>query len=34
MNLEGLSVYEFDLVSLKVMRQFKFKPTKENGLGL
>lgn len=31
MNLEGLSVYEFDQATRKVLRQFKFKPTK--GLG-
>jgi len=31
MNLEGLSVYEFDQASRKVVRQFKFKPTKGMG---
>src|SRR5690349_15656298 len=28
MNLEGMSVYEFDRPSRKVIRQFKFKPTR------
>jgi len=31
MNLEGLSVYEFDQPSRKVIRRFKFKPTKGTG---
>jgi DNA-binding beta-propeller fold protein YncE len=31
MNLEGLSIYEFDRASRKVTRQFKFKPTKGTG---
>lgn len=31
MNLEGLSVYEFDQPSKKVIRRFKFKPTKGTG---
>jgi DNA-binding beta-propeller fold protein YncE len=31
MNLEGLSVYEFDQASRKVIRQFRFKPTKGDG---
>jgi len=28
MNLEGLSIYEFDRATRKVLRKFKFKPTK------
>ncbi|MBL7740105.1 MAG: YncE family protein [Chitinophagaceae bacterium] len=31
MNLEGMSVYEFDQPSRKVIREFKFKPTKGTG---
>ncbi|HEY6504661.1 MAG TPA: YncE family protein [Chitinophagaceae bacterium] len=31
MNLEGMSVYEFDQASRKVIREFKFKPTKGTG---
>ncbi|MDP4261940.1 MAG: YncE family protein [Bacteroidota bacterium] len=31
MNLEGMSIYEFDRASRKVMREFKFKPTKGTG---
>jgi len=31
MNLEGMSVYEFDQASRKISREFKFKPTK--GIG-
>jgi len=31
MNLEGLSIYEFDRASRKVIRQFRFKPTKGTG---
>jgi hypothetical protein len=31
MNLEGMSVYEFDQPSRKVIREFKFKPTR--GIG-
>ncbi len=31
MNLEGMSVYEFDQPSRKVVREFKFKPTKGTG---
>lgn len=31
MNLEGLSVYEFDRASRKIIRQFRFKPTKGTG---
>ncbi|HKC35617.1 MAG TPA: hypothetical protein VKB95_06125, partial [Chitinophagaceae bacterium] len=31
MNLEGLSIYEFDRALRKVTRQFKFKPTKGTG---
>jgi DNA-binding beta-propeller fold protein YncE len=31
MNLEGMSVYEFDQASRKVTREFKFKPTKGTG---
>lgn len=31
MNLEGMSVYEFDQASRKVERIFKFKPTKGTG---
>ncbi len=31
MNLEGLSIYEFDRLSRKVTRRFTFKPTKGNG---
>jgi len=31
MNLEGMSIYEFDQPSRKVVREFKFKPTKGTG---
>lgn len=31
MNLEGMSVYEFDRASRKLIREFKFKPTKGTG---
>ena len=31
MNLEGMSVYEFDEASRKITREFKFKPTKASG---
>ena len=31
MNLEGMSVYEFDQATRKVERVFKFKPTKGTG---
>ena len=31
MNLEGMSVYEFDQVSKKIQREFRFQPTK--GIG-
>lgn len=31
MNLEGMSIYEFDQPSRKVLREFKFKPTKGTG---
>lgn len=31
MNLEGMSVYEFDQASRKVVREFKFKPTRGTG---
>ncbi len=31
MNLEGLSIYEFDRATRKILRQFKFKPTKGTG---
>jgi DNA-binding beta-propeller fold protein YncE len=31
MNLEGMSVYEFDQASRKIIREFKFKPTKGTG---
>lgn len=31
MNLEGMSVYEFDEASRKITREFKFKPTKATG---
>jgi DNA-binding beta-propeller fold protein YncE len=31
MNLEGMSVYEFDQPTRKVVREFKFKPTKGTG---
>jgi len=31
MNLEGMSVYEFDQSTKKVVREFKFKPTKGTG---
>lgn len=31
MNLEGMSVYEFDQPSRKVVREFKFKPTPGTG---
>lgn len=31
MNLEGMSVYEFDQASRKITREFKFKPTKGTG---
>ena len=31
MNLEGMSIYEFDQTSRKVIREFRFKPTKGTG---
>jgi DNA-binding beta-propeller fold protein YncE len=31
MNLEGMSVYEFDQPTRKITREFKFKPTKGTG---
>jgi hypothetical protein len=31
MNLEGMSVYEFDQSTRKVIKEFKFKPTKGTG---
>lgn len=31
MNLEGMSVYEFDQPSRKIVREFKFSPTKGTG---
>jgi DNA-binding beta-propeller fold protein YncE len=31
MNLEGMSIYEFDQLSRKLIREFKFKPTKGTG---
>lgn len=31
MNLEGMSVYEFDQPSRKIIREFKFKPSKGTG---
>ena len=31
MNLEGMSVYEFDQHSKKITREFKFKPTRGTG---
>ncbi len=31
MNLEGMSIYEFDQASRKVVREFKFRPTKGTG---
>lgn len=31
MNLEGMSIYEFDQASRKVIREFRFKPTKGTG---
>jgi DNA-binding beta-propeller fold protein YncE len=31
MNLEGMSVYEFDQASRHIIREFKFKPTKGTG---
>ncbi len=31
MNLEGMSVYEFDQPTRKVIKEFKFKPTKGTG---
>ncbi len=31
LNLEGMSVYEFDQVTRKVAREFKFKPTRGTG---
>ena len=31
MNLEGMSVYEFDQATRKVVKEFKFKPTKGTG---
>lgn len=31
MNLEGMSVYEFDRASRKITREFKFKPTRGTG---
>lgn len=31
MNLEGMSIYEFDQATRKVIREFKFKPTKGTG---
>ncbi|MCX8020482.1 MAG: YncE family protein [Chitinophagaceae bacterium] len=31
MNLEGMSVYEFDRATRKILREFKFKPTRGSG---
>jgi len=31
MNLEGMSIYEFDRASRKIQREFRFKPTKGEG---
>ena len=31
MNLEGMSIYEFDQATRKVIKEFKFKPTKGTG---
>ena len=31
MNLEGMSVYEFDQATRQVVKEFKFKPTKGTG---
>jgi DNA-binding beta-propeller fold protein YncE len=31
MNLEGMSIYEFDQATKKVIREFKFRPTKGTG---
>ena len=31
MNLEGMSVYEFDQATRKIIREFKFKPTRGTG---
>ncbi len=31
MNLEGMSIYEFDQTTKKVVREFKFKPTRGTG---
>lgn len=31
MNLEGMSVYEFDQATRKVVREFKFTPTRGMG---
>ena len=31
MNLEGMSVYEFNQATRKIQREFKFKPTKGTG---
>ncbi len=31
MNLEGMSIYEFDQPSRKILREFKFRPTKGPG---
>jgi hypothetical protein len=31
MNLEGMSIYEFDQASRKIQREFKFKPTEGTG---
>ncbi|HEX6191536.1 MAG TPA: hypothetical protein VFZ42_04195, partial [Chitinophagaceae bacterium] len=31
MNLEGMSVYEFNQATRKIIREFKFKPTKGTG---
>ena len=31
MNLEGMSVYEFDQSTRKILREFKFRPTKGTG---
>jgi DNA-binding beta-propeller fold protein YncE len=31
MNLEGMSVYEFDQASRKIIKEYKFKPTKGTG---
>jgi DNA-binding beta-propeller fold protein YncE len=31
MNLEGMSIYEFDQATRKVIREFKFRPTKGTG---